>query len=75
MFETKTSSYEVIEKALADMHSVGSPCIPSLNHLLDYKGLYVTKEDIRGLRQWLKERKYKLIKTTDYMILQKGKKI
>lgn len=66
--------YDIIEKALSDMKSIGSPCIPSLNHLLDYKGYYVTKDDIRALRQWLKERKYKLIRVTDHMIIPKGKR-
>jgi hypothetical protein len=68
------NGFDIIAKAISDNESIGSPCIPSLNHLLDYKGFYVTKEDIRALRQWLKERKYKLLRTTDYMILKRGKR-
>jgi hypothetical protein len=75
MTNNQLPGYEIIEKALADMESVGSPCIPSLNHLLDYKGLYVTKDDIRSLRQWLKERNYKIIRVTDYLIAKRGKRI
>jgi len=70
----ESSGYEVIERALADLKSGWTDSIPSLNHLLDYKGFYITKDDVRGLRQWLKERKYKLIKTTDYQIVPRGKR-
>lgn len=66
--------FDIIQKAISDCESVGSFYIPSLNHLLDYKGVYVTKEDVRALRQWLKERKYKLIRTSDYAIIKRGKK-
>jgi hypothetical protein len=75
MFESKqTPGFEIIEKAISDIETIGSYCIPSLNHLLDYKGFYVTKDDIRALRVWLKERKYKLIRVTDYAIVKRGKK-
>jgi len=68
------NGFDIIAKAISDNESIGASYIPSLNHLLDYKGFYVTKEDIRALRQWLKERKYKLIKVTDYAISKRGKK-
>jgi hypothetical protein len=68
------NGFDIIQKAISDAESVGSFCIPSLNHLLDYKGLYVTKEDVRALRQWLKEHKYKLVRVTDYAIIKRGKK-
>jgi hypothetical protein len=71
--ENKTPGFEILEALLDEMERVGSHSLPSLNHLLDYKGLYVKKEDIRALRQWLKERKYKLVRVTDYAILKKGK--
>jgi len=68
------NGFDIIQKAISDAESVGSFYIPSLNHLLDYKGLYVTKEDVRALRQWLKEHKYKLVRVNDYAIIKRGKK-
>lgn len=74
MLENQNSGFNIIAKAISDNESIGSFCIPSLNYLLDYKGYYVTKEDIHALRSWLKERKYKLVTTKDYMIVKRGKK-
>lgn len=68
------NGFDIIAKAISDSESIGSYYIPSLNHLLDYKGFYITKEDIKTLRRWLKERKYKLVKVTDYSIIKRGKK-
>jgi len=65
---------EILEKELAEMERIGSDCMPSLNHFLEAKGLYVTKEDIRALREILKKKKYKLVRVHDYQIIRRGKK-
>ena len=70
----KTPGIEILEKELLEMERLGTSSLPSLNHFLEQKGLYVTPEDIRALRDLLKKRKYKLIRTTDYTIVKRGKK-
>lgn len=70
----KTPGFEILEKELEEMERLGIYGIPSLNHFLETKGLYVTKEDIKALRQLLKKKKYKLVKVNDHMIVRRGKK-
>jgi len=68
------SGFEILERELAEMERIGSDSLPSLNHFLEAKGLYVTKDDIRALRQILKKKKYKLVRVTDYQIVRRGRK-
>jgi hypothetical protein len=68
------SGFQLLQQELENMERQGIAGLPSLNHFLESKHLYVTKEDIRALREILKKRKYKLIRVTDYAIVKRGKK-
>lgn len=70
----KTPGFEILEKELEEMQKLGSPGLPSLNHFLSSKQLYVTKEDVRALRELLKKKRYKLVLVRDYMIVKRGRK-
>ena len=71
---SQQNGFDIIAKAISDIETVGIDKIPSLNHILEGKGFYVTPEDIRALRQWLKERKYKLVRVTDYAIVRRRRR-
>lgn len=72
--ENKTPGFELLEKQLEEMERLGIYSLPSLNQFLNDKRLYVTKEDIKELRKFLKDKKYKLLRIFDYTIIKRGHK-
>jgi len=75
MFESKqTPGFEVLERELKDLESIGFTFL-SLKFFLEKYNLFVTKQDIRTLRALLKDnKKWKLIKITEYGFQRRGKK-
>jgi hypothetical protein len=72
--ENKTPGFEILEALLDEMDRVGTYSLPSLNQFLNDKQLYLTKEDIKELRKFLKDKKYKLVRVSDYSIIKRGHK-
>jgi hypothetical protein len=74
MFEKATPGFDVLEKELKDLESLGSSFL-SLKVFLAKHNLFVTKNDIKMLRTLLKDnRNWKLVKVTDYQLQRRGKK-
>ncbi len=74
MFEKATPGFNVLEKELKELESLGSSFL-SLKSFLEKYNLFVTKQDIKTLRSLLKDnRNWKLVKVTDYQLQRRGKK-
>lgn len=74
MFEPKTPGFEVLEKELKELETLGTSFL-SLKVFLAKHNLFVTKQDIKSLRSLLKDnKKWKLVKVTDYQLQRRGKK-
>jgi hypothetical protein len=73
--ENKTPGFEILENVLNELERLGSYSLPSLNQFLADKQLYVTREDIKELRKFLKDKKYKLVRVQDYSIIKRGHKL
>jgi hypothetical protein len=72
--ENKTPGFEILGALLDEMERVGTYSLPSLNQFLNDKQLYLTKEDIKELRKFLKDKKYKLVQVVDHAIIKRGHK-
>lgn len=72
--EQNSTGIELLEQELKEMEKLGLDSLPSLNHFLETKNLYVTREDVRTLRTLLKKKKYKLIRVYDYAIVKRGRR-
>jgi len=75
MFESKqTPGFDVLETELKELERIGSTFL-SLQTFLDKNHLFVTKSDIKTLRSLLKDNKrWKLVKVTDYQLRRRGKR-
>jgi hypothetical protein len=74
MFEKATPGFDVLEKELKELETLGSSFL-SLKAFLEKHNLFVTKQDIKTLRSLLKDnRNWKLVKVTDYQLQRRGKK-
>ena len=73
--ENKTPGFEILENVLNELERLGSHSLPSLNQFLADKQLYVTREDIKELRKFLKDKKYKLVRVQDYAIIKRGHRL
>ncbi len=74
MFEQQTQGFDVLEKELKELETLGSSFL-SLQVFLAKHNLFVTKQDIKTLRSLLKNNKnWKLVKVTDYQLQRRGKK-
>jgi hypothetical protein len=74
MFEQQTQGFDVLEKELKELETLGSSFL-SLKVFLAKHNLFVTKQDIKTLRSLLKNNKnWKLVKVTDYQLQRRGKK-
>jgi len=72
--ENKIPGFEILEALLDELERVGSHSLPSLNQFLNDKQLYLTREDVKELRKFLKDKKYKLVRVVDYSIIKRGHK-
>jgi len=74
LFEKQNPGFELIEKEIKELELLNLNSL-SLNSFLEKHHLFMTSQDYRTLRTLLKEnRKWKLIRTTDYKIVRRGKK-
>lgn len=74
MFERQTPGFDVLQKELKELETLGSSFL-SLKVFLAKHNLFVTKSDIKTLRTLLKDnRNWKLVKVTDYQLQRRGKK-
>ena len=74
MFEKTAPGFDVLEKELKELETLGSSFL-SLKVFLAKHNLFVTKNDIKMLRTLLKDnRNWKLVKVTDYQLQRRGKK-
>jgi len=75
MFEKTTPGFDVLQKELKELETLGSSFL-SLKVFLAKHNLFVTKQDIKTLRTLLKDNKnWKLVKVTDYQLQRRGRKI
>jgi hypothetical protein len=75
MFERQTPGFDVLQKELKELETLGSSFL-SLKVFLAKHNLFVTKQDIKMLLTLLKDNKnWKLVKVTDYHITRRGKKV
>lgn len=73
--QQKSPGFELLEKELLELEKMGASSLPSLNHFLEKHGLYITKQDKIALRSLLKNnKKWKIVKVTDYQVVRRGKK-
>jgi len=75
MENIQAPGFEILELKLDEMDRLGIYILPSLNQFLADKELYATQEDIRELRKFLKDKKFKLVRIKDYKIVKRGHKV
>ena len=74
MVNNQIPGFEILELKLDEMDRLSLYVLPSLNQFLADKQLYMTKEDIKELRKFLKDKKFKLVRIKDYKIVKRGHK-
>jgi len=74
LFEKQTPGYDVLENELKELEQLGVSFL-SLKTFLEKHNLFVTKQDIKTLRSILRtNRRWKLVKVTDYQLHRRGVK-
>lgn len=73
MFD-KPINFELLEKEFLDLLAINPNAKLSLNQFLEKHNLFMTREDYKNLKQILKTKKYKMVKTEDYYLVRRGKK-
>jgi hypothetical protein len=75
MFNRETPGFELLEKTLQELESLGSRSMPSLNAFLELHHLFMTTQDYKELKKIMVDnKKWKIRLVHDYEIIRRGKK-